>query len=123
MRISDWSSDVCSSDLQRCAQVAGIVGSGFEAVETRRLDIAKQALRRRDDPARTHPQRAIAAFGVEALDVAPRLVAQDQRGRVVHGNRRILGRRLEDTPSELPSLMRNTYYVRCLKKKKQTTHT
>src|SRR3546814_4999812 len=88
MRISDWSSDVCTSDLQ----VAGIVGSGFEAVETRRLDIAKQALRRRDDPARTHPQLAIAAFGVEALDVAPRLVAQDQRDRVVDGNRRILRR-------------------------------
>src|SRR5690606_26750531 len=70
----------------------GIVGGGLEAVEPRRIEPAEQALRCLADPTRTYPQRAIAAFGVEALDIAPGLVAQDQRHRVVDGNRRILRR-------------------------------
>src|SRR3546814_7568019 len=92
MRISDWSSDVCSSDL------AG------EVVDRRQTDIA-------DDVAGELP------VGVEParhhLDLDPR-----QLRRVDRNPGYILpAERSEEHTSELQSLMRNSYAVFCLKKK------
>src|SRR3546814_8022742 len=93
MRISDWSSDVCSSDLADDAEQ-------FPA-----------------DPAAQHRARRPAfpcagAHQLFALGQAAR-DRQDQGHRHVGG---VLGRSEEHT-SELQSLMRISYAVFCLKKK------
>src|SRR3546814_3318183 len=93
MRISDWSSDVCSSDLV-AAVARNIVQPG-----------AMAELRR--DPARRRARR-----NADAIVLAK----EDQR----HGRTLIRRPRSEEHTSELQSLMRISYAVFCLKKKKTT---
>src|SRR3546814_8120498 len=107
MRISDWSSDVCSSDLRE--HPGGDHGEG-------RLDEFR-GLQRKAGEADPAPR---------ALD----FVAQDQRQRKQrqrteedrHRQSPYLARSEEHT-SELQSLMRISYAVFCLKKKKELQHT
>src|SRR3546814_6079778 len=116
MRISDWSSDVCSSDLQRRSgprpqQRRGARGDGAAVG---------------DDPAgglllRVDRHRAPGEGGGRA----------DQRRARARGHLRLsLPRRAlrelersEEHTSELQSLMRISYAVFCLKKKKTTSTT
>src|SRR3546814_6368001 len=110
MRISDWSSDVCSSDLQ-----------AFD-----------------DDIARRQPIKLRRDSQFEALillqnlgrlrrlqrDTAPALPQPGLPRRVVMRQRVVVGTkacalRSEEHTSELQSLMRISYAVFCLKKKKQ----
>src|SRR3546814_9800182 len=121
MRISDWSSDVCSSDLfDRFAIGRGGVADAPAHAARRRAVFGGEIGRRRFgfvigdqvDPALT-PQ----------LDVL-RAVARDQREthRFEHRlENALFGRRKfrsEEHTSELQSLMRNSYAVFCLKKNK-----
>src|SRR3546814_7153732 len=98
MRISDWSSDVCSSDL----------GAGVVAVRGRRGPGA--------------PAVAVAAVVRTGLRAPDRTAA---RGRGMDRGRRRGGRprsiRSEEHTSELQSLMRHSYAVFCLKKKNKHT--
>src|SRR3546814_1935468 len=108
MRISDWSSDVCSSDLAegcepRRLQPAvrrGIIRSrsGYTVRKGRKADPdghrQEQGRCRRNDRIR-HARR-------------PALAADDERS--------------EEHTSELQSLMRISYAVFCLKKKKKKHH-
>src|SRR3546814_1013311 len=116
MRISDWSSDVCSSDLRRAGhrQQGGAPG-GAEAEQ--RLD------------ARTLLARALGQ-ALQAERDAGHGVAEDhaeQRqgvARVVPGVRAHLRgqcKRSEEHTSELQSLMHISYAVFCLKKKKKNS--
>src|SRR3546814_1931009 len=107
MRISDWSSDVCSSDLissdsvrmrhekSRSASVSGAVGS------TTSMRVAAS----RGDGATTRtylstsPVSAMIASKIESHHIQ-------------------CDRRSEEHTSELQSLMRISYAVFCLKKKK-----
>src|SRR3546814_8033268 len=116
MRMSDWRSDVCSADLafsEGTAEVearqAGIRSESRErdvriAVRTQALDRAKQRLRRQ--PAHDRPGRGWRA-GV---------CSQEARGQEVC---QLLPERSEEHTSELQSLMRISYAVFCLKKKKK----
>src|SRR3546814_9770806 len=100
MRISDCSSDVCSSDLvaARQAAVAAIAEGGFGA---RELVVRTNGL---DTPWGADDLAAVAGAGPAAI-----LVPKVDRS--------------EEHTSELQSLMRNSYAVFCLKKKKhKTTH-
>src|SRR3546814_2112671 len=107
MRISDWSSDVCSSDLL-------VVGG---ALERGPLDagLGRESLQR---------ARGL-AVGVEgdvevgAEDFGRLLGLLDGDGRQQHRQ----SARSEEHTSELQSLMRISYAVFCLKKKKSTTFT
>src|SRR3546814_6728785 len=112
MRISDWSSDVCSSDL---------------------LDLAVEMAAVAHDRHRLHRSHM---FGGDDVGVAGRGAKDVGAGhRLVHGDdleplHRRLQRadrvdRSEEHTSELQSLMRISYAVFCLKKKKknQTTNT
>src|SRR3546814_6359243 len=101
MRISDWSSDVCSSDLLDEAQVEHAVGlvqhahlAGVQRDDLVLLDVVDQAAGRGDDD--------VDAF----LQQLALLVVVDARS--------------EEHTSELQSLMRISYAVFCLKKKKQS---
>src|SRR3546814_6162828 len=104
MRISDWSSDVCSSDLHggnRCAPGP----RGVDRLRSPRDDRAadEQAFARKARAQRDHRQ------GQESL-------------RPAHRDRCRLSRSEEHT-SELQSLMRISYAVFCLKKKNTKNNT
>src|SRR3546814_2259043 len=95
MRISDWSSDVCSSDL---------------ANDDRRVSRQRGGQRRRSGDGRARRvARALSRIETHLAEIPRRLV---------------VGRSEEHT-SELQSLMRISYAVFCLKKKNnitQSTH-
>src|SRR3546814_4135547 len=112
MRISDWSSDVCSSDLD--APYAGYVQVG----------------RRRDGDGEINVTnggqlRISAGESVNTNTYEPGLqIARDSGslGRVtVDGNGSQIHMRSEEHTSELQSLMRISYAVFCLKKNKKMT--
>src|SRR3546814_9930902 len=128
MRISDWSSDVCSSDLVVAENLAledphldpahaiGGVGGRFGIV-----DIGAQRVQR-------HPAFAI-PFGARDFRAAETAGAVDADAFGAETHRRLNGAlhgtaerdaafRSEEHTSELQSLMRISYAVFCLKKKK-----
>src|SRR3546814_4190335 len=129
MRISDWSSDVCSSDLQR-----------IERRQRLHIDLAARA-----------PQSVVTVvdrIGVDPRDAAARLVcnpvlavphidqpleppieplrhAADDLPGHLRADRELghVGVRSEEHTSELQSLMHISYAVFCLKKKTTTQQT
>src|SRR3546814_10781649 len=130
MRISDWSSDVCSSALVKRID---------QRHEPRRLVAVLGA----EPGDADHDHRVIAPRGGEIVRRPSRFAAEALEGEDcdalqalghVQGaaavDRNILGRhmrpvlrreRSEEHTSELQSLMRNSYAVFCLKKKHQAT--
>src|SRR3546814_3785755 len=115
MRISDWSSDVCSSDLQAFAlHVAQAQSSTARARLHRAFRLAHRTCSQR--------QRAswAASFNASVASSMVRRTAQrmshcwGDSGRPLA---RTLAKRSEEHTSELQSLMRISYAVFCLKKK------
>src|SRR3546814_2246238 len=98
MRISDWSSDVCSSDLFVIASL----------LIANRSEIACRVIR----TARRMGVRTIAVYS----DADAAALHVRQADEAVHI-------RSEEHTSELQSLMRISYAVFCLKKKKHKTTT
>src|SRR3546814_4885727 len=109
MRISDWSSDVCSSDLDRPGLLGlrplglvedrpehGALRHGCNRRERGCLGGGRHQRDDTEDPHHRHQRRA------------------ERPGRYP---------RSEEHTSELQSLMRISYAVFCLKKKKNTTQT
>src|SRR3546814_5557268 len=120
MRISDWSSDVCSSDLA-AADIAGQIGGaeigGIAGIEPVMLDQHRDQRRVAEaGDADADQQRAEAGEGIapESGSHGGGLLGQGKRER-----RGMLEHRSEEHTSELQSLMRNSYAVFCLKKKRQ----
>src|SRR3546814_8596248 len=122
MRSSDWSSDVCSSDLG-CGPGHSLLA---QPVQDRPLAVV-MVEGWHDD--------VIRSLRVRAIERAKRRLRPDRQGRH-HRNRRPIWRnhndignagsgqhRSEEHTSELQSLMRTSYAVFCLKKKKTTDHT
>src|SRR3546814_4846530 len=105
MRISDWSSDVCSSDLPA---VAGGDGTAVPAV-------LQDGEGHRVPGHRRHP-----ADRQFRLDARPSDHHRGDLRRHPGAHPRAL-RRSEEHTSELQSLMRSSYAVFCLKKKNNTT--
>src|SRR3546814_7366900 len=108
MRISDWSSDVCSSDLtlrHRSKRLCNVLNA-FPSLQG--IEDVSPVLH--DYLARFHELRVIVGgtrgvlvlLGVRKLEINPLF-------------------RSEEQTSELQSLMRISYAVFCLKKKKTTT--
>src|SRR3546814_2917670 len=98
MRISDWSSDVCSSDLQAAAGATGLARTTFQPLTPESI-------------------RAGLAAGAVELAYQPKVAVRDHRMIGVEAFLRWRDRSEEHT-SELQSLMRISYAVFCLKKKK-----
>src|SRR3546814_3248910 len=111
MRISDWSSDVCSSDLE--AQGVRI------AVQRRRADKRARAIGLRGNPRRNEAAFLDVGFAIANLDF------RAERAEVIaDGTFEIIAFamldgagiiRSEEHTSELQSIMRNSYAVICLK--------
>src|SRR3546814_10087541 len=136
MRISDWSSDVCSSDLRHHGQRGARVGhaqaeaalAGFAArvvvLRTRLGDQVVQA------QAFDQPQRLAAAAFAHRLHRHDRADAEHQPEQGQPGAQAAapelldgLAPRSEEHTSELQSLMRNSYAVFCLTTKHKTNST
>src|SRR3546814_10105129 len=140
MRISDWSSDVCSSDLQ--VLVATRLWLKEQLARTQALcieaaDVALQRARAEAGvplPGYTHLQRAVvSSAGMWWAGWAEAFIDDSQRARDTaawvdanplgsaagYGVNLALDRdhRSEEHTSELQSLMRISYAVFCLKKK------
>src|SRR3546814_1274211 len=98
LRISDWSSDVCSSDL--------LPDRPVELIAKREFGVAESVLAQRD--------LADDAFVALLDDLDP--VVAIQIGQPHFGFEPV---RSEEHTSELQSLMRISYAVFCLKKKKK----
>src|SRR3546814_7661374 len=113
MRISDWSSDVCSSDLDFDARQRHRALDRLHYGIDRAAQRVKTAHRRRNRVGnRVQAQRH---FG----DDTQRAFGADiQPGQVITRRRFT---RSEEHTSELQSLMRISYAVFCLKKKKHKT--
>src|SRR3546814_2850731 len=108
MRISDWSSDVCSSDL------VGAIEAGDSPVPACRRDpviglVAASLTMIGIDIVTGRSPHGLAA-GIEK--------AEPDRNIIGVGAKRV-PRRSEEHTSELQSLMRISYAVFCLKKKKK----
>src|SRR3546814_1337219 len=103
MRISDWSSDVCSSDLQAATSPM--------AASAQRVRISSLLARR-------YGRRTRRRGGVSFRSAIAGGGFPDQRDHVGDALRPV---RSEEHTSELQSLMRISYAVFCLKKKKQQT--
>src|SRR3546814_3707380 len=134
MRISDWSSDVCSSDLEigdedRCGldQPRGIAVRGAE----RLVDIIYLGAECREHRVVTLPRQLGIGARTGIFDRAPdddaawpfveraaRVRDQALEEQAAH----ILEPRSEEHTSELQSLMRISYAVFCLKKKKNNNN-
>src|SRR3546814_9160153 len=121
MRISDWSSDVCSSDLVYLAGGPG--GSGISAAEGPRFELF-MALREVADVIALD-QRGTGASAVDP-DCQPPLTAFERQVLTRDTFEAYLDQaasycntwwRSEEHTSELQSLMRISYAVFCLKKK------
>src|SRR3546814_1999424 len=120
MRISDWSSDVCSSDLVRARQTAG---TRFAENSPGPREIGHR-----------DPEIGIGRKGACDQTIKSRIIIETPPGigqrqcRVRRGSRgdeSLPGRggrcrRSEEHTSELQSLMRISYAVFCLKKKKKS---
>src|SRR3546814_3918919 len=134
MRISDWSSDVCSSDLiiekgfaatsiEELVEAAGITKSGFFYHFKDKNDLARQLLERylaeseivldqleaRARELHDDPLHAFLLFLKLYSEMFRDMIAQHP-GCIV---------RSAEHTSELPSLMRSSYAVFCLKTKKK----
>src|SRR3546814_2913394 len=104
MRISDWSSDVCSSDLQQGGRCA-LGGFEFDLDDERALLAGGGAV----------TDEAMQGLGDFIGKFAFVVVADDLCDRM-H-----LNSRSEEHTSELQSLMRISYAVFCLKKNNNTS--
>src|SRR3546814_992510 len=122
MRISDWSSDVCSSDLRELAGQAQLARCGLAALLLL-LAPALALVGALDDALEQHA----GPFGMAGEPVIEVILDRglDQLGRR-HADQLLLRLplelRSEEHTSELQSLMRISYAVFCLKKKINKNH-
>src|SRR3546814_7135285 len=114
MRISDWSSDVCSSDLRRSGDVPG---GDRRSLEADQLQLPDFPGRSAGDPALAHRGGGDRRRGAAAPLLDHRLPAALADDLLPHRRQRS-----EEHTSELQSLMRISYAVFCLKKKNTTHH-
>src|SRR3546814_3896773 len=139
MRISDWSSDVCSSDLPLCEGRGGHRPGAINPVDEGHL---KRRFVRADQNMIYRLRRAGAVHGRWAWSHALAFIRPVRRRRALNVEKRIqmitrnkveqpridinahvIPPRSEEHTSELQSLMRISYAVFCLKKKnKQNNH-
>src|SRR3546814_6483296 len=105
MRISDWSSDVCSSDLWRFMIVARTVARRYRTASKSAMIFSAGIM-------------ASAMGGMVDARMCHRNPAPPPQCRSAAIHLWKNGSRSEEHTSELQSLMRNSYAVFCLKKKK-----
>src|SRR3546814_3671634 len=110
MRISDWSSDVCSSDLAQQRR----------SILRREMPASEQQPERIEQSTAPDPGAVTgAALAIEVIDHALIGLLHPQDRHIMQRNQAFALARSEEHTSELQSLMRHSYAVFCLKKKKK----
>src|SRR3546814_5979437 len=109
MRISDWSSDVCSSDLSSTLSTKAFCG-GFKY-----RPITSAALAANSGSVLTHHDRWRCNW-MPSLRSARHTASSDTLSAIANEPPSQLAMRSEEPTSELQSLMRISYAVFCLKK-------
>src|SRR3546814_7589897 len=130
MRISDWSSDVCSSDLlvhEGACENMAVAGAMLERDAPLPAGIARGRAgkgRGRADRGGRHGDRAVDRQPVRpVLEPCPEFLLDQQAAEARAVEKQVAGdplaafERSEEHTSELQSLMRNSYAVFCLKNK------
>src|SRR3546814_6887048 len=118
MRISDWSSDVCSSDL-----LDAVLEDVADKVEILLHSIGSSMVGVQVESAQTMPSSGVSTSPRDTTTAAARspvtfsVVRHMSRKRSTPSTSPMPSRSEEHT-SELQSLMRNSYAVFCLKQKK-----
>src|SRR3546814_10578336 len=127
MRISDWSSDVCSSDLDFSSVEVASELPGLE-----RQWQARRSLQTLEAAVEQLPDKCRTVFllsrieGLSNAEVAQRCgisvkMVEKHLAKAILKCRAQVGDRSEEHTSELQSLMRTSYAVFCLKKKNSRT--
>src|SRR3546814_2256127 len=106
MRISDWSSDVCSSDLRRWKRPAYHSSRLWGSIQDRTAV---------SEPPRERGGRPAMSWNWSFRSRVREAAGASRRDRSIAGSDRVS--RSEEHTSELQSLMRISYAVFCLKKK------
>src|SRR3546814_7010197 len=134
MRISDWSSDVCSSDLSYQLGLFGEVGRGVAASRAQyegagydyatvlistEAEIARNYVLARAYQAQLANARRSLAIQDDNLEIAGFRVQAGLVSSLDQEQARAARARSVEHTSELQSLMRISYAVFCLKKKKR----
>src|SRR3546814_6296927 len=114
MRISDWSSDVCSSDLRDVGQIFSLM-SEFYSTAANRLDPHGRLL---TPDMRAALEKNAHDSLLEMHSILKAWLSGDVDGTPTGSAPRRDRKRSEEHTSELQSLMRISYAVFCLKKKK-----
>src|SRR3546814_9837273 len=117
MRISDWSSDVCSSDLDSAKRQIG-------EARKRHGHPGKPPKARHDRRGSHLPERSDHEI-YRGISARAAIAADDRVAALFRPSFRPQLRRVdrsEEPTSELQSLMRNSYAVFCLKKKNTIKH-
>src|SRR3546814_4565849 len=126
MRMSDWSSDVCSSDLFGIGVRAGDGADDVEGVVDVGDPVAQRLVHRvleRPGACLDRDDFSAEQFHAEHIGLLPRDVDrahEDGAGQAEQRRDGRCGDRSEEHTSELQSLMRISYAVFCLKKKQDT---
>src|SRR3546814_6553029 len=123
MRISDWSSDVCSSDLRR-SESPGRFPVNFDQIVAAARQVGTLAPRASYWSFSWHETNCPVSEDGRGCTCTPEVTVQPLHADVfievgMHGELVTMSRRRsEEHTSELQSLMRTSYAVFCLKKKK-----
>src|SRR3546814_9730854 len=118
MRISDWSSDVCSSDLElRDLSFDTISGAGPNGAVVHYR--ASEKTNRKLEPGQLYLVDSGGQYPDGTTDVTRTVAIGEPTAEMRDRFTRVL--RSEEHTSELQSLMRISYAVFCLKKKKNNT--
>src|SRR3546814_10483620 len=115
MRISDWSSDVCSSDLW---PTSGTPGKVISTPQTSHLAVSSKYLTLVSPKCAWLRCTSRRLCGQSAMGAPFRKASAGDRGALFPAP--LLSPRSEEHTSELQSLMRISYAVFCLKKKNNT---
>src|SRR3546814_7407962 len=121
MRISDWSSDVCSSDLT-AIRVKLLDKDGAPLRHLRRVLKMSELVKRQPPGHWVQTERAAHEAWASLIEKAPKAaqLMHILTARVGEHNAVVVSqKRSEEHTSELQSLMRLSYAVFCLKKKKK----
>src|SRR3546814_5517718 len=126
MRISDWSSDVCSSDLQARAALPDAWAAVKCGVPREVIEIINAALAKAM-PVKPRVWKRLDSYSALMVDYHNAIAAVfwnlgPECCWIVFNEPRPAGTRSEEHTSELQSLMRISYAVFCLKTKKKTNH-
>src|SRR3546814_5634646 len=120
MRISDWSSDVCSSDLRRLTGQNRAFNVAFRTIMTAAGRIPKHRFSHHHDSPRCPLSLMSAARGTPPTRASSFSHQASLSGTTAHSSMHVLHlSQIGEHPSELQSLMSSQYGV-CFFKKKQT---